>query len=458
VRVVRFALLLAALGCAVAVAAVPACSSSPAPAPVRTLTHDQLLDPQSCNECHGDHYREWSGSMHAYAGVDPLFLAMNKRAQRETNGKNADFCVRCHTPMAVRTGATKDGLNLDGVDPKLKGVTCYFCHSVASVDGENDDPLTLATDDVMRGEIADPVHTAAHGAGYSAIHDRNRPEAAGLCGSCHDVTLGSGVVIEQTYVEWKGGLFAHDDPKTLLTCSSCHMPGSDGLAANLPNVPTRRVFDHSMPGVDVALTDFPEKDAQRAGVQSNLDPSLVAKLCVRPPTQGDTLAVTLDAAFVGHAWPSGAVHDRRAWVEVIAKTAGSVVYQSGVVADGTSIETITNDPNLWVLKEQLFDASSKGVLMMWQAVTTQSDLLSVAVTSDPNDPRYYHSTTKTYPVPPSADDITVRVRMIPVVLEVVDDLIASGDLDPQYRTQLPVFTLAGTQLHWTSANGFACVP
>jgi hypothetical protein len=449
--------LLATLAAATFVAAAPACSSSP-PAQAHTLTHDELLDPQSCNECHGDHYREWSGSMHAYAAVDPLFLAMNKKAQRETNGAIGNLCVGCHAPMAVRTGATTNGLNLDTVDPKLKGVTCYFCHSASAVNGASNDPLALATDDVMRAAISDPVHTAAHSSTYSAIHDRNRAEASGMCGSCHDVTLQSGLPIEQTFAEWKGALYAHDDPTTLLTCPSCHMPGSNGLAANLPNAPTRRVFDHSMPGVDVALTDFPEKDAQLGGVQSNLDPSLVTKLCVRPPAEGDMLAVTLDAAFVGHDWPSGAVHDRRAWVEVIAKQAGAVVYQSGVVPDGTSIDTVTNDANLWVLKEQLFDASKKPVLMMWQATTAENVSLPVAVTNDPTNPSYYHSVTKTYPVPPGADDIAIRVRMTPVVLEAIDEMIASGDLDPSYRSRLPVYTLAGTVLHWTTAKGFACVP
>jgi hypothetical protein len=445
---------------AVVTAALLACSSkssAPPPAPAKTLTHDQLLDPQSCQECHGDHYAEWSGSMHAYAGVDPLFVAMNKRAQRETNGAIGDLCVKCHAPMAVRTGATKDGTNLDSVDPKLKGVTCYFCHTTQSVDGANDDPLTLATDDVMRAAIGNPVTTGAHASAYSPIHDRDRPESSTLCGACHDVTIPSGVAIEQTLVEWQGSLFAHDVPGQLLTCSGCHMQGKDGLAANLPDVPQRRVFDHSVPAVDTALIDFPNAAAQAQAVQANLDPALVAKLCVQPPAQGDTVQVTLDAAFVGHQWPSGAVHDRRAWVELVAKQNGNVVYQSGVVPAGSSIDALV-DPDKWVLGEQLFDASQKPVLLMWQAATTKNAALSVAVTNDPNDPRYYHATTRSYPVPPGTDTIDVRVHMVPVSVEVVQDLIASGDLDPSYATKVPVLTLAGTTLEWTSAKGFGCVP
>ena len=42
--------------------------------------------------------------MHAYAAEDPVFLAMNQRGQRETNGELGDFCVQCHAPVAVHVG------------------------------------------------------------------------------------------------------------------------------------------------------------------------------------------------------------------------------------------------------------------------------------------------------------------------------------------------------------------
>src|SRR5262249_55667740 len=102
------------------------------------LTRDQLLDPQSCAGSHQEQFNDWAGSMHAYASTDPVFRAMNKRGQRETNGALGKFCVNCHAPMAVREGATTDGLNLDQVPDKLKGVTCYFCHSMESITGTHD--------------------------------------------------------------------------------------------------------------------------------------------------------------------------------------------------------------------------------------------------------------------------------------------------------------------------------
>ena len=107
---------------------------------VPPLTQEELKDPQQCQKCHPTHYKEWSGSMHAYAAEDPVFLAMNARGQRETKGALGTFCLDCHAPLAVRAGATKDGLDLDKVDKKLKGVTCYFCHSVTEVTGAHNNP------------------------------------------------------------------------------------------------------------------------------------------------------------------------------------------------------------------------------------------------------------------------------------------------------------------------------
>src|SRR5262245_5741159 len=83
------------------VALFSGCGRDAAEEPAPKLTRDALQDPRSCAGCHPDHYREWSGSMHAFAGVDPVFQALNKRMQRETNGALGTFCVQCHAPVAV---------------------------------------------------------------------------------------------------------------------------------------------------------------------------------------------------------------------------------------------------------------------------------------------------------------------------------------------------------------------
>jgi hypothetical protein len=421
------------------------------------LTTEELMDPQACSTCHEDHVKEWSGSMHAYAAEDPVFLAMNARGQRETKGALGDFCVKCHAPMAVRTGATKDGLNLAEVPQKLRGVTCFFCHSVESVAGTHDNPLVLASDGVMRGGISDPVPTGAHEAAYAALLDRGKLESSSLCGSCHDIVAPLGAHIERTYAEWQGTLFSHAGASQL-TCGECHMAGRSGLAAQAPGVKLRKVHDHGFPGVDVALTDFPEAKAQTAAVQQSLDTTLQAALCVKGADSPDaTIKVVLDNVGAGHLWPSGVAHDRRAWVELQAFAKGQVIYQSGVVADGESITSLP-DPDLWLMRECMFDQQSKPVDMFWEAASTETSQLPGPTTNVPTDPDYYLTHVfRTFPRPTSVpsslptppDRITMRVRIIPVGLDVLDSLVASGDLDAAVKAKMPVFTLAATTLEWT---------
>lgn len=422
------------------------------------LSKEQLQDPKSCQGCHPDQFREWSGSMHAYAAEDPIFLAMNARGQRETKGELGTFCVKCHAPMAVATGATKDGLNLAELPEPMRGVTCYYCHSVAEVTGTHDAALKLADDGVLRAAIRDPKPNGAHRAGHSPYLDRQDPRSAEMCGACHDIVTPPGAELERTFLEWKGSLFSH--PPLALTCGQCHMDGRDGLAAHAPGVGLRRVHSHAFPGVDVALTDFPEKDTQRDLVQHALDGVLQAELCVRGANLpgATTIQVVLDNVGAGHGFPSGAAQDRRAWVEVVAyDEKDAIIYSSGTIADGEPA-TKSPDPDLWLLRDCLFDEKDQPVHMFWEAASHDGNMLPFPVTSNPADPAYYQThVVRTFPRPSSTPSalavaparVTMRVRLRPVGLDVLDDLVASGDLDPAFRDAMPTFSLKGTELEWT---------
>ena len=454
---------------AIALAAVAGSMSCSQSAPVTTqprpdagqpmLTQAQLMDPQACNDCHRARLQEWSGSMHAYAGEDPVFLAMNARGQRETGGALGNFCVKCHAPLALKMGLTKDGLNLASLPKETKGINCYFCHTAGSIDGSNNNPLVLASDNVLRGEIQDPSpQFRPHGAVYSPLHDQKSIGSAAMCGGCHDIQNQHGIDIEKTFAEWRNSEFAvlQGSVDNTRTCGACHMPASDGLAADVPNAPMRKVHDHSMAGVDIALTSFADRDNQRALVQKNLDGAVTLKLCVTG-TPGANVEVTLESQNVGHAWPSGASQDRRAWVEMIATAGTNVVFQTGVVPDGQPVGSIV-DPNLWLLKQTLLDKDSKEVDFMWQALLAGTTVgLKPPLSANPKDPGYAHSVTRKFDVPLNADRITARVRIVPIRQELLDNLAASGDLDMAVRPQMPTFTLARTVSTWT-AGGAACVP
>ena len=416
------------------------------------------MDPQTCQGCHPDAFADWSGSMHAYASDDPVFQAMNTRAQRETGGAIGDFCVKCHAPMAVLFGGDQDGgVDLATLPSWQKGVTCFFCHSAAAVTGTHDNPITLAADGVLRAGIQSPTPNTAHASAYAALLDRNDPSSASLCGSCHDIVNPLGTHLERTYAEWQGTLFSHGALE--LTCGECHMTGSQGLAAQYPGAGLRRVHSHQFPGVDVALGAFPQAAAQQSAVQEALDSTLQAALCVKGVPGQASIQVVLNNVGAGHQWPSGATQDRRAWVEVMGYSLGQVIYQSGVVADGQSV-TALQDPDFWLIRDCIFDGQGKQVDMFWQAASHDSNQLLGQTTNVQTDPSYYLThALRTYPAPTSTpatlgtmpDRVTMRVRLVPVGLDVLDDLIASGDLDAGVKAQMTTFSLAGTTLEWTAA-------
>jgi hypothetical protein len=446
-----------------AAAIMPLACSSKAPAPTY-LSRDALLDPATCASCHSVQFAEWSSSMHAYAADDPVFRAMNQRGQRETNGQLGPFCVKCHAPMAVREGATSDGLNLDSVPQRLHGVTCFFCHTVDEVQGSHDDPLVLANDVTMRGEYHDPLSNSAHPSAYSALHDRDQLASASLCGPCHDIVAPPGAAIERTFAEWQASIFSH--PVGGDTCAQCHMeelPKGSALEpiAQAPNAPPRKRHAHSVPAVDQPLTSFPSPpyDAGVPSVQEFLDTTAQTALCVTQGAGNGAIRVIVDNVGAGHALPSGSTQDRRMWAEVIAYSGGNVVYQSGVVPPGGAVTSIPNDPDLWLLRDCMFGADGGQVNMFWQAASEESNLLPFPVTSSPTDPRYYQThVVQYYPRDPTAtlpavpDKVTLRLMLQPIGQDVLADLQASGDLDAGIAAAMPTLVFPEPILTWTAAT------
>lgn len=397
------------------------------------LDRAALLDPGTCEGCHPDQVREWSSSMHAYASDDPVFVALDRRGQRETGGALGTLCVGCHAPMAVREGATTDGTNLADLPRELRGVTCTFCHTTADVTGDHNNPLVLG-DDTMRGQLRSPVDTPAHRSAHSPWLDGADARSAQACGACHDVVTPSGLAVERTFAEWKTSLYAQ--PSTQLTCAQCHMKGRDARAADVRGAPVRRTTSHLWPGLDIATTPWTGLAEQRAAITADLEPSISAKLCVSP---GGAVDVVLDNLASGHAWPSGVTHSRRIWVELTASAAGAAL------VDDTS----------WTLGQTLRAADGRAVEMPWDAVSADSVVLLPAVTTDPTDPRFYHAVTHHYPLSPAVDAITVRVHVQPIAQAVLDDLVASGDLDPALATAT-TFDIASAARDWKLADGYGC--
>jgi hypothetical protein len=422
----------------IVLAGVAACSEGVDPA--------GLADPASCEGCHPDQVREWAGSMHAYAADDPVFLAMNRLGQRETGGALGDFCVRCHAPFA-------EGRDVESLPRHERGVTCAACHQIAEVVEVHNGGLRWDRDRTMRGGTRDPVATPAHASAYSPLVDATALESSAACGACHDVVSPAGVPVESTYAEWSQSVFSR--PDVGLSCASCHMPGRDAPAA--VGERTRRVHDHGLPGVDVALGPWPGLEVQRAGIDRDLAGVLAARLCAIPAGGGVRFDVTLDNVQAGHAFPSGVTHARRAWLHFRAEEAGAVTRELGAYAAGDVVPL--DDPEQWVLGSRFLGPDGIEVAQVWDATAITSALLPPAVTLDPQDPAYNHAVTRSFFVAGTPEVARIIVRMQPVGLEIIDGLVAAGELDPGVRAAIPVLELAGTAKEWRRArDGFGCAP
>jgi nitrate/TMAO reductase-like tetraheme cytochrome c subunit len=443
-----------------------------------TLTIAELEDPAACVRCHPQHYAQWAASMHAYASDDPVFVALNKRGQREAH--LGVFCVRCHAPMAVALGLT-DGTSFDPakLPASARGVTCYFCHDVAKVAADHNNGLELALDDVMRGGVLDPAATPAHRARFDDQMASATNESR-MCGSCHDVVMPTGVALERTYKEWQATIFAQHDPAhdLPLTCSGCHMksdPSATTIATDAgAKLRANSFHEHLWPGIDEALTPFPGAEVLAAGIARDLDPALTivgptppggvignGGICMSP-VDGGTITVRIDTRGTGHMWPSGATHDRRAWLEVIAFDATNhVVFSSGDVPDDKDPDEI-GDPNLFAMWDRTSRADGSAAHFFWDVATEQSHLLRGPVTLDPKDPAFDHSATATYAVGPLADQIdhiTARVRIRALPRSLLRELVASGDLAPEIAARAShTLDVAGSVRHWTRADAERAKP
>ncbi|HET8937045.1 MAG TPA: multiheme c-type cytochrome, partial [Polyangiales bacterium] len=432
------------------------------------MTAAQLRDPESCKGCHPTHYREWSSSMHAYSALDPVFVAMNKRGQRETGGALGDFCVRCHAPMAVADGLTRDGLNLAELPDQKRGVSCYFCHNAVEVQDDHNGKLRVAGDNTMRGPLADAVESGAHRSAFTELFDHAKPEHNAMCGGCHDIVLQNGVELERTYREFQGGLYAMrpaEGAPTLETCASCHMRSRFDVVAVAPaGAPKRPLHEHLWPGVDVALTDFPNRAAMRSAVEDcQLGIASIAffTLEVTPPNTF-TFKVETNA---GHNQPSGAAQDRRMWLEIQAFDADGKLIpaaSSGVIGDREVEDRPAADPQLWMFRDRIFNERGEERHMFWEAapspahprgyepsaLTVRTEMLAFGT----------HAIAKAYKLPGAGAAATpariqARLRMRPIGMDVLQDLVASGDLDPALLAQAPTFSF-GAQIEWSEADGF----
>ncbi len=100
---------------------------------------EQFIDPSICSECHSEKYKQWSGSMHSKAFIDPLWRSATKlffkEAKKEGEIIEMRACVKCHTPLGFRSYSITSPE--DDYDKLAKlpaqGIFCNWCHNISEI-------------------------------------------------------------------------------------------------------------------------------------------------------------------------------------------------------------------------------------------------------------------------------------------------------------------------------------
>jgi hypothetical protein len=436
-----------------------ACADTPAPKPRPTLTREELMDPETCKGCHPTHYQEWKASMHAYASEDPVFVAMNELGQQETDGGMGDFCVQCHAPMALREGETSDGRNLDELPDHLKGVTCYFCHNIESVEGDHNAQLTLANDTTMRGGLEDPVRPSAHRVAFSRFLDRKSPDSSRMCGACHDIVNDSDVHLERTFEEYEASIFGAYDKPSFASCIGCHMDSRTDVAAvdAESDVGLRTVHSHLFAGVDVALTSWPDREIYKKAVECELEDSAFFVDDEPPMFDGaNTITLMIDTN-AGHNMPSGSSQDRRLWVELTGFDAnGAELCTTGAVPDDVAVVGFRDpidcnplSPGVGAFRDRIFDADGAETHMFWRAAPSAEhpDGFSNSTLMPQQQDMSPHTREIDFVVSTFDGVLPHRLRFRLMIRamdhDVLEELIEHDLLDPAVAAEIPTFAIIG---------------
>jgi hypothetical protein len=151
-------------------------------------------------------------------------------------------------------------------------------------------------------------------------------------------------------------------------------------------------------------------------------------------------------------------------VELTAYAGGNVIYQSGHVAAEQTVETLP-DPDLWLIRDCLYDTSKKETNLFWQAASVISNQLPASVLTNVADPTSFTKShvQKTYPADGAKpldqvpDRVTVQMHVKAIGDDVLAALVASGDLDASLPPKMPTFEPLGGTLEWTQAAVIAPV-
>jgi len=312
---------------------------------------DQFISPETCSGCHSEIFEQWENSMHNLAHKDPVYSRVSRFLRKglidEGEIKEAESCVKCHTPVGYVSGFPKklsDDLSKTA-EIATQGIQCDYCHSAVTIKQMYNNGLVLkpgqGEDDpgIKYGPFDDSTPDF-HEAQYSRLHTESK-----VCGTCHDVKHAAfGTDIETTYTEWKNSPYNSEDPAKRIECQGCHMhqqpgipsTGSTDRPAN-PGAATDysderpHIFTHYFVGGNASVPGkFGGQEKGQMAIERlqnaatvSVDTSKINK---------KKLDIMVSNTGAGHSIPTGVGDLRQVWLEItIQDKDHKISFQSGVL-------------------------------------------------------------------------------------------------------------------------------
>jgi len=228
----------------------------------RAETPIHQVSSETCKSCHLEIYKQWKGSMHAQSSAlnDPIHatfygMVIGDPTKENVKSKKGTYpvCLQCHAPNAAKDKTTK----LDAKPAYAEGVNCVACHTLSEylgTSGEKGKPAlglkAYKTSDKLQGPQGFKTKTEEAKGVFNPADLKPNPHLGkpidfgdetlslpmeanpGLiktnhaCMGCHDKRSNMRKVpLCRTGDEYK-------ESATDVTCTSCHMPISGGLASH----------------------------------------------------------------------------------------------------------------------------------------------------------------------------------------------------------------------------------
>ncbi len=312
---------------------------------------NRFIPAATCADCHGSIFSQWENSLHSLSHKDPVYskvaLFLRKGLTHEGEIKEAEACVKCHTPVGVITGFPEKLSDDLSKTPEIatNGIQCDYCHTAVNISQMYNNGLVL---EPGHGEDApgikhgpfDDAKPDFHETAFSKLHTESR-----ICGTCHNVKhVAFGTDLETTYTEWENSPYNAADPEKKITCQGCHMFQRPGIPATgsterpqNPGAATDysderpHIFTHYFVGANAGVPKAFGSQEKAAMARERLENA--ARLSVDTPLAGQKeLTISITNSGAGHSIPTGVGDLRQVWLEIsITGKANQILYQSGVL-------------------------------------------------------------------------------------------------------------------------------